>query len=499
MSAPTRISVIGGGLSGLSSAFHLARRFPAAKITLLEQSPRLGGWVDNERVHVKDDKGNEARMLLERGPRTLRPNGKAVLELINLLNLQQALLIVPKTAAAARTRFLHIPGTRGLTALPSSLASLFATPLGRAIAWAGAREPLRGYPDAPLLAAEDGDESLHDFLSARLGPELARILGSALVHGIYAADSKLLSVRAAFPSLWDLAKDGRGSIVRGMLSGMSKRRASGSETSDYDLGGVPSIMKAASVYSFKSGMAVLPNALRQALLGQQNVEIVNDRVDAIQRAAHGDVTIQMRSGIAISASHIVSAIPLPALHTLIERSSLPSLPHLLANPTSSVTVVNLVFPPTAPGQPIHPDGFGYLIPRDKDWNASVLGTVFDSCSLSAQDEYPSADAPRFTKLTMMIRAEPSSAPVTQASVLAHLTQHLAPPHPLPAPVYFAANTMRGCIPTPTVGHVQRMKELRDAARREWGGRLELVGAGVGGVSVGDCIEQGRRVGRTWAS
>lgn len=176
---------------------------------------------------------------------------------------------------------------------------------------------------------------------------------------------------------------------------------------------------------------------------------------------------------------------------------MPALPYLTANPISSVTVVNLIFPPTPPGQPIHPDGFGYLIPRDKEWNGTVLGTVFDACALGGQDIYPSADSPKFTKMTMMVCAEPLSPPVTQDAVLRYLTEHLAPTHPLPQPVYFSANVMQGCIPTPTVGHVQRMKELREAVQHQWDGRLEVIGAGVGGVSVGDCIGQGRQVGRSW--
>lgn len=69
----------------MSSAFHLSRRFPTASITLLEKSPRLGGWVYSERVDVRDAQGNEARILLERGPRTLRPNGKAILELVRVM------------------------------------------------------------------------------------------------------------------------------------------------------------------------------------------------------------------------------------------------------------------------------------------------------------------------------------------------------------------------------------------------------------------------------
>lgn len=199
----------------------------------------------------------------------------------------------------------------------------------------------------------------------------------------------------------------------------------------------------------------------------------------------------------MAASHLVSTIRLPALKALLEHSALPALPHLCANPMSSVTVVNLVFPPVAPNQKIHPDGFGYLIPRDKDGKAEVLGTVFDSCSLGAQDHYPTEDAPRFTKMTMMIRLEPSSAPVTQDRVMAFLTEHLASSTPLPQPVLFRAHTLRDCIPTPSVGHVQRMTELRSMTNVQWGGRLEVIGAGVGGVSVGDCIEQGRKAGDAW--
>lgn len=34
--------------------------------------------------------------------------------------------------------------------------------------------------------------------------------------------------------------------------------------------------------------------------------------------------------------------------------------------------------------------------------------------------------------------------------------------------------------------------------RGWNSRLAVVGAGVGGVSVGDCVEAGRQVGREWS-
>jgi oxygen-dependent protoporphyrinogen oxidase len=39
------------------------------------------------------------------------------------------------------------------------------------------------------------------------------VLGSALSHGIYAVDARLLSVRAAFPKLWELEEKRRVDIV----------------------------------------------------------------------------------------------------------------------------------------------------------------------------------------------------------------------------------------------------------------------------------------------
>jgi len=49
------------------------------------------------------------------------------------------------------------------------------------------------------------------------------------------------------------------------------------------------------------------------------------------------------------------------------------------------------------------------------------------------------------------------------------------------------------------GHLDRMQEMKKLLTGPdgWGGRLAVVGAGVGGVSVGDCVEAGRRVGRDW--
>lgn len=82
MPVPAHITVLGGGITGLSSAFHLSRRFPKCVVTLIEKQPRLGGWIRSEHVEIQTKNGTET-VILEGGPQTLRPNAKAVLELVS--------------------------------------------------------------------------------------------------------------------------------------------------------------------------------------------------------------------------------------------------------------------------------------------------------------------------------------------------------------------------------------------------------------------------------
>ena len=76
------IAVLGGGITGLSSAYHLARKFPTTKITLIEGSNHVGGWLDSHRVNV-----GGGTVLLEKGPRTLRSSSKATSELVSVRHL----------------------------------------------------------------------------------------------------------------------------------------------------------------------------------------------------------------------------------------------------------------------------------------------------------------------------------------------------------------------------------------------------------------------------
>lgn len=68
------IAVLGGGITGLATAYYLSKELPRRKVTIYEASDRLGGWLSSTRVPVKN--GN---ILFEAGPRTIRPSGNGVL------------------------------------------------------------------------------------------------------------------------------------------------------------------------------------------------------------------------------------------------------------------------------------------------------------------------------------------------------------------------------------------------------------------------------------
>lgn len=174
--------------------------------------------------------------------------------------------MTPKTAAAAKNRFLYVPGsTKGLDLIPSSIASLFTSPLSRILLPAIAREPLRRANRPKGLM----DESVDSFMSRRFGKDFARIFGSAMVHGIYAADSRELSIKAAFPTVWRAEERGGGSIVRGFL----RRSEIGIGKDDYDMGDMAKTMRDVSVYSFRDGMKTITDALVRNLRTNPNVQL----------------------------------------------------------------------------------------------------------------------------------------------------------------------------------------------------------------------------------
>lgn len=133
------------------------------------------------------------------------------------------------------------------------------------------------------------DESVDSFFSRRFGTPLAGNMISAMIHGIYSGDTRRLSMRALFPSVWEAERESRSILLGLMFSGlkrklgllkeseyrlqtqrddleMEKIKSSMRETEEGKL--LVERMEKASVWGVRGGLEMLTNQLRDYLVRQ---------------------------------------------------------------------------------------------------------------------------------------------------------------------------------------------------------------------------------------
>jgi len=89
MRRPRTAAVIGAGLSGLTAAYRLAAA--GVRVTLLDAANRTGGWVSTRRhkVAFEDEVSRnrvEGEVVLEAGPRSIRPKGPSAPAMLQLVS-----------------------------------------------------------------------------------------------------------------------------------------------------------------------------------------------------------------------------------------------------------------------------------------------------------------------------------------------------------------------------------------------------------------------------
>ncbi|MCE5317428.1 MAG: protoporphyrinogen oxidase [Parachlamydia sp.] len=431
---PKSYIILGGGISGLSLAWQL-QKDSDAKVTLVEQAPRLGGWI--ETLHKNG-------FLFDRGPRSCRSRGSglATLQLIEELGLEAE--VIP-ASPAARRRYLYLD--KRLQAMPNSLPGLLFSPVTNGLfkaLWQDIRT--RGGPGR--------DESVADFAERRMGRAFAERFFDPLVTGIFAGDMHKLSLRACFPFLAEWEEQ-HGGIVRALFK--KKKRPS-------DLSPFIQQMLKTSIFSFRNGMETLPQRLAERL----NVDILlGEAVEAL----HADRgSVRLSSGRTLDADHIFSTLPAHSLQKLLPFSAT-----LNQIPYASTAVVNLGYRKRI----LKKEGFGYLIPSSE--REQVLGVVFDSSAFPQQgtDE---------TRLTVMLGdsripdfgawSKEKFLSIAQEALMRHLGIDQTPDL---AEIKIAPRA----IPQYLVGHLDRLRTMEQEARRY--PKLTLLGSSFYGVSVNDCI------------
>ncbi|ROV97589.1 hypothetical protein VSDG_04576 [Cytospora chrysosperma] len=542
-SSPKDIAVLGGGLTGLTTAYYLTRFHPEAKITLYESDARLGGWIDTEQIEVKTAEGEAATISFERGARAVTPQSTVtrwedfvLFDLIDQLNLLDDVDALPRDNEVIKNRYVYYPDH--LVCMPGNLPKSL---LGR-VSWAsrifyqmltepvfkgifgsikstlatstkdsneGKRRAIenRGRPaEGPsrYAIADIEDMSTGEyFRSVFERPDLVNNLLSALIHGIWGGD------------VWKL------SMLEGTFAAALIKRQHPGETlmpvRDHDIFSFRDIaIRNEEVFdlgtrfgprigylAFRNGFSTITNAIADALRENPNVTIRTNTPVTSMRYEKGKAIVCSATGAEktspaeASYDKVISSLYSGTLAKLT-GDALPTL----KNHSSAVTIqiVNLWYP----NQFLTSDypGFGYLIPQSVPVEQNphaALGVIFDSDREAAANSPERETAPG-TKLTVMLGGhywdylEPNEWPdAKEAVAMAMDTVQRQLGIPPTEPVYTGTKVCRECIPQHLVGHRDTMARAHTELYEAFRGTLAVVGGSYTNPGVLPSLKAARDV------
>lgn len=474
---PDRIVIIGGGISGLSSAFYLQReaerRGKELEITIVDSAPVFGGKINT----LQRD-----GFVIEKGPDSFLARKLAIIDLATELGLEDELTTT--NPGAKKTYILHqrklFPMPAGLVlGIPTEIAPFVKTGL---LSWGG---KLRALMDLVLpVRKEQTDESLGGFLERRVGNQVMRRIAEPLLAGIYAGDLKKLSLQATFPQ-FAASERKHGSLIRGM---MHNRKASAAA------GALPAVAKGGTFLTFKGGLSTLVNALDRALskaerrLGTKVVEIKRntdrsprENSDDLSAEAQARYEIMLDSGEILQADRIVMTAPAYNAAELLEP--LTDCSELRAINYVSVANVVLAFDKATFG--IDFDGSGFVVPRSE-------GLHITACTWTSNKWLHTSPSDKVLLRCYVGRSgDEESVKLPDAELIKAVRRDIEETMGIKAePAFVEITRLPRSMPQYPVGHVTNMKQLRDRFERELPG-VWITGAAFDGVGLPDCIRQGK--------
>ncbi len=459
-----QIVVVGGGLTGLSTAYHLVKATRESRIpigvVLLEAQERVGGAIWTDRIDG---------FTLEGGADSFITNKPEALELCHELGIGDRLI---GTDQRYRRSFVvrqgrPVPVPEGFVLMaPRKLRPLLSTPI---ISWPG---KLRILMDLLIPKRRDeSDESLGSFVRRRFGREALERLVQPLVGGIYTADPQELSLKAALPQFQKMEQE-HGSLIRAALR---QQRAEEMRSSD---------ASGARYHLFQSlddGMDQLPQSIAEALPAGLIRTGINVR--RVSRTADQNAwRIELLNGGSIDAQAVILATEAHVSARLVDGFDPALALGLRSIPYASSAIVQLAYPRNRITHPL--DGFGLVVPAierreilavsflsvkfpDRAPEGFALLRVFMGGALQPhlfhlEDQELQAIAIREVSQLLGIRGEP---------ILARTARH------------------QRAMPQYTLGHLDRVASIHERVKSHQG--LVVTGNAFSGVGVPDCIRNGR--------
>jgi len=442
------VTVIGAGLSGLATAWRLARA--GAAITLLERSDRTGGVIRSERVDG---------FLCEAAPNSMLLKSATAEGF--LMDLGLADQIVDANPLADK-RFLVRNGR--VIPLPMSLWGGVTTPLYSL----GAKFRLLAEPFIKPSGQED--ESVASFVTRRMGWEFLDYGIASLVSGIFAGDPERLSMRHAFPKVWNL-EEKYGSLIGGAVKLGRERKKRGE------------VAYKNRMIAFRDGIETLTRRLAESASARI---ITGANITSVDHAAPR-WTIRWSGGNGeqeTTSDVLVVSVPEPEIRRLPWSATIAEAvdrhPALESPP---VTTLVMGFRRDQVEHPL--DGFGMLIPMKE--GRRVLGAIFSSTIFPSRAPDGHVSLMIFMGGATMPECAKSEHPEAVGLAMGELQDLLGLKG---EPVFSKAAYWPRAIPQYNVGHGDFIAAL-ETTERAWPG-LHFCANYRGGPGLSDCLDSAIR-------
>ncbi|HET9743609.1 MAG TPA: protoporphyrinogen oxidase [Terriglobales bacterium] len=453
-----RVAIIGGGISGLTTAFYLEqerRRGAPIEYTLYEAEPRFGGVIRTEKVDG---------CLIEAGPDSFLTSKSWAKELCDDLRLTQQLI---GSNDSERRTYILVGGK--LLPIPPGMQMMVPSNL-----WAAVRSPLFSkrtklamlgeYFASPETLPPDEDESVANFVQRHFRGEVVERLVDPLLTGVYGADASMLSVRSTLPQMVE-SEAKYGSLVRGALIARKKQNR-------------------------KSGKQPLFTTMRDGM--QRIPDVIVRQVPRERLRCSAPVTSLRRSD---AAWHVISpvagdeydqvvlALPAYACAKLMEEipDSAPARELLNEIPYSSALTLSLAY---KANEIVLPAGFGFLVPRSE--GRRMIACTF----VNNKFAYRAPEGTGLLRVFMGGVHDPEVLALSDTEAIELARRELREILGIAAEPQFArVFRWPRAMPQYEVGHPLRVARLEMRMQRFPG--LQLSGNAYHGIGVPDCVRIGR--------
>lgn len=424
-----KICIIGGGISGLTVGFLLKRKGLA--VTVFEKSEAIGG---NIQTIEKDG------YTIEQGPNSLL-KAPRLIDLVRLLNLEDKVIAADENA---NKRYILSDGKLEAMGPKSFVNGYFSLKTILSLAC----EPF-------VRSKSPAGESVAEFVTRRISAEFLDKAIDPFVSGVYAGDPKNLSMRSAFPRLFEMERD-FGSLIMGTI----RRKV---EKPD------PNFPK---TFSFHGGLKTLIEAMADELGDAVRRGVA---VENIGQTSGGKYVVNGEEFDAV----VISTPAFIAADFIKSRDA--KLAKLLAE-VKYPQVAVVVFGVKTENIKKTLDGFGFLIASKE--KRPILGTLFHSAVFPER-------SPKGFQLLMTfvggVRAGDKLDAQTDEELKNTVREQLSEIIGLQGePDFYHVKRWRRAIPQYRVGYEEVTKKCADFEKQNAG--IYFCSNFYRGISMSDCVK-----------